>query len=121
MKKNLQGFFFFCYEIFLFIKLILFVLFCFVFIDSTMITSCVVLQFDDLLSIFNDAQLKSALDTYKEITELMKQASEQRKVSAGNKLTVCTFNEYFENTFLRPSSPLKIDYFGKTIKNEFLL
>ena len=32
--------------------------------------------------------LKSALNTYKEVTQLMKQASEQRKRIAGDKLTV---------------------------------
>ncbi len=46
-------------------------------------------HFDDLLSVVNDAQLKSALNAYKEITQLMKRASEQRKRKAGDKLTVC--------------------------------
>jgi hypothetical protein len=46
-------------------------------------------HFDDLLSVINDAQLKSALNAYKEITQLMKRASEQRKRKAGDKLTVC--------------------------------
>ena len=48
------------------------------------------MHFDDLLSVVNDAQLKSALNTYKEITQLMKRASEQRKRKAGDKLTVGT-------------------------------
>ncbi|CAF3619670.1 unnamed protein product [Rotaria sordida] len=55
--------------------------------DSTMVTSRVMVHFDDLLSVVNDAQLKSALNTYKEITQLMKRASEQRKRIAGDKLT----------------------------------
>ncbi|CAF4460629.1 unnamed protein product, partial [Rotaria sp. Silwood2] len=55
--------------------------------DSTMVTSRVMVHFDDLLSVVNDAQLKSALSTYKEITQLMKRASEQRKRIAGDKLT----------------------------------
>ena len=46
-------------------------------------------HFDDLLSVVNDAQLKSALNTYKEIIQLIKRASEQRKRRAGDKLTVC--------------------------------
>jgi hypothetical protein len=54
-----------------------------------MVTSRVTVHFDDLLSVVNDAQLKSALNTYKEITQLMKRASEQRKRKAGDKLTVC--------------------------------
>jgi hypothetical protein len=54
-----------------------------------MVTSRVTIHFDDLLSVVNDAQLKSALNTYKEITQLMKRASEQRKRKAGDKLTVC--------------------------------
>lgn len=45
-------------------------------------------HFDDLLSVVNDAQLKSALNTYKEITQLMKRASDQRKQTAGDKLIV---------------------------------
>jgi hypothetical protein len=45
-------------------------------------------QFDDFLSVVNDAQLKSALNTYTEITQLMKRASDQRKRNAGEKLTV---------------------------------
>jgi hypothetical protein len=61
----------------------------FFFIDSTMVTSRVTVHFDDLLSVVNDAQLKSALNTYKEVTQLMKRASEQRKRKAGDKLTVC--------------------------------
>ena len=56
--------------------------------DSTMVTSRVMVHFDDLLSVVNDAQLKSALNTYKEVIQLMKQASEQRKQKAGDKLTV---------------------------------
>jgi hypothetical protein len=59
------------------------------FVDSTMVTSRVMVHFDDLLSVVNDAQLKSALNTYKEITQLMKRASEQRKRKAGDRLTVC--------------------------------
>ncbi|CAF3503531.1 unnamed protein product [Rotaria sp. Silwood1] len=55
--------------------------------DSSMVTSRVMVHFDDLLSVINDAQLKSALNTYKEITQLMKRASEQRKRIAGDKLT----------------------------------
>jgi hypothetical protein len=51
--------------------------------DSTMVTSRLMIQFDDLLSVVNDAQLKSALNTYNEITQLMKEASYQRKQSAG--------------------------------------
>jgi len=53
-----------------------------------MVTSRLMVQFDDLLSVVNDAQFNSALNTYKEITQLMKQASEQRKKSVGDKLTV---------------------------------
>ena len=53
-----------------------------------MVTSRVMLQFDDLLSVVNDAQLNSALNTYKEIMHLMKRASEQKKRYAGEKLTV---------------------------------
>jgi hypothetical protein len=49
------------------------------------------MHFDDLLSVVNDAQLNSALNAYKEITQLMKQASEQRKQNVGEKLTVCVF------------------------------
>ncbi|CAF4550593.1 unnamed protein product [Rotaria sp. Silwood1] len=55
--------------------------------SSSMVTSRVMVHFDDLLSVINDAQLKSALNTYKEITQLMKRASEQRKRIAGDKLT----------------------------------
>lgn len=54
-----------------------------------MVASRVMVQFDDFLSVVNDAQLKSALNTYKEITQLMKQASEQKKRNVGNKLAVC--------------------------------
>ncbi|CAF4699612.1 unnamed protein product [Rotaria sp. Silwood1] len=55
--------------------------------DSTMITSRVMIHFDDLLSVLNDAQLKSALNTYKEITELMNRAAEQTKRYAEDKFT----------------------------------
>lgn len=61
-------------------------------------TSRIMVYFDDLLSVFNDAQLKSALNTYKEITQLMKRASEQKKRIAGDKLTVskvCSLSFYF--------------------------
>ncbi len=54
-----------------------------------MVNSRVMVHFDDLLSVINDAQLKSALNAYKEITQLVKRASEQRKRKAGDKLTVC--------------------------------
>ncbi|CAM4823866.1 unnamed protein product [Rotaria magnacalcarata] len=54
--------------------------------DSSMISARVMLHFDDLLSVLNDAQLKSALNTYKEIMGLMKRASEQQKRSSGDKL-----------------------------------
>jgi len=64
------------------------------FTDSTMVTSRVMIHFDDLLSVVNDAQLKSALNTYKEVTQLMKRASEQRKRIAGDKLTVCIREKY---------------------------
>jgi hypothetical protein len=64
------------------------------FTDSTMVTSRVMIHFDDLLSVVNDAQLKSALNTYKEVTQLMKRASEQRKRIAGDKLTVCMREKY---------------------------
>ncbi|CAF2888397.1 unnamed protein product [Rotaria sp. Silwood2] len=40
-----------------------------------MIVSRVMVEFDDLLSVLNDTQLKSALNTYKEITELMKRVN----------------------------------------------
>ena len=53
-----------------------------------MVASRLQVHFDDLLSVVNDAQLKSALNTYKEITLLMKRASEQRKHVVGDKLTV---------------------------------
>jgi hypothetical protein len=56
-----------------------------------MVASRVMIKFDDLLSVFNDAQFKSALAAYQEITQLMKQASEQKKLIAGDKLTVCIF------------------------------
>ncbi|CAF4018708.1 unnamed protein product [Rotaria magnacalcarata] len=56
--------------------------------DSSMISARVMLHFDDLLSVLNDAQLKSALNTYKEIMGLMKRASEQQKRSSGDKLVV---------------------------------
>ncbi|CAF4550035.1 unnamed protein product [Rotaria sp. Silwood1] len=45
--------------------------------DSSMIISRVMIEFDDLLSVLNDTQLKSALNTYKEITELMKRTRQQ--------------------------------------------
>ncbi|CAF4809010.1 unnamed protein product [Rotaria sp. Silwood1] len=45
--------------------------------DSSMIVSRVMIEFDDLLSVLNDTQLKSALNTYKEITQLMKRARQQ--------------------------------------------
>ena len=57
-------------------------------IDSSMETSRVMIHFDDLLSVVNDAQLKSALNAYKEVTQLMKRASQQRKRKVGDKLTV---------------------------------
>ena len=53
-----------------------------------MVTSRLMIQFEDLLSVVNDAQLHSALNAYKEITHLMKKASEERKRYAGEKLTV---------------------------------
>lgn len=53
-----------------------------------MITSRVMVHFDDLLTVVNDTQLTSALNTYQEITQLMKQASDQRKQLVGEKLTV---------------------------------
>lgn len=56
--------------------------------DSSLVTSRVIVHFDDLLSVVNDAQLKSALNTYKEITQLMKRASDQTKQTAGDKLIV---------------------------------
>jgi hypothetical protein len=62
-----------------------------------MVTSRVMIHFDDLLSVVNDAQLKSALNAYKEITQLMKRASEQRKRTAGDKLTVCIPRKYFHS------------------------
>lgn len=51
-------------------------------------TSRVMIHFDDLLSVLNDAQLKSALNAYKEVRQLMKRASEQRKRKMGDRLTV---------------------------------
>ena len=51
-------------------------------------TSRVMVHFDDLLSVLNDAQLKSALNAYKEVRQLMKRASEQRKRKMGDRLTV---------------------------------
>ena len=54
-----------------------------------MVTSRVMVHFDDLLSVVNDAQLKSALNAYKEVLHLIKRASEQRKRTVGDKLTVC--------------------------------
>jgi len=54
-----------------------------------MVTSRVTIHIDDLLSVVNDAQLKSALNTYQEIMQLIKQASEQKKRNVGEKLTVC--------------------------------
>ena len=57
-------------------------------LDSTMVTSRVMLHFDDLLSVVNDAQLKSVLKTYKEIHQLIKRAAEQRKRKVGDRLTV---------------------------------
>ena len=79
MKKNLQGKVFFV--IFSISELLRSA-------DSSMVTSRVMIQFEDLLSVVNDAQLHSALNAYKEITHLMKKASEQRKRYAGEKLTV---------------------------------
>ena len=58
-------------------------------------TSRVTIHFDDLLSVINDAQLKSALNAYKEVIQLMKCASEQRKRKASDKLTVRIYI-YFE-------------------------
>lgn len=57
-------------------------------LDGTMVTSRLMLHFDDLLSVVNDAQLKSMLKTYKEIHLLIKRASEQRKRQVGDRLTV---------------------------------
>ncbi len=54
-----------------------------------MVTSRVMVHFDDLLSVVNDAQLTSALNTYQEITQLMNKASDQRKLNVGEKLMVC--------------------------------
>ncbi len=68
-----------------------------------MVTSRVTVHFDDLLSVVNDAQLKSALNTYKEITQLMKRASEQRKRIAGDKLTVCIQEKYWWINFIKVS------------------
>lgn len=82
MKKNLQG------EICLFSFHRKRTSSEFFFTDSSMVTSRVMIQFEDLLSVVNDAQLHSALNAYKEITHLMKKASEQRKRYAGEKLTV---------------------------------
>lgn len=68
-----------------------------------MVTSRVMLHFDDLLSVINDAQLKSALNAYKEILQLIKRSSEQRKSKAGDKLTVCrrlrrkSLERFFQN------------------------
>jgi hypothetical protein len=56
-----------------------------------MVSSRVMIKFDDLLTVFNDAQFKSALNAYQEIRQLMKQASEQKKRIAKDKLTVCSF------------------------------
>jgi hypothetical protein len=50
------------------------------------------MHFDDLLSVVNDAQLNSALNAYKEITQLMKRASEQQKQNIGEKLIVRKIN-----------------------------
>ena len=58
-----------------------------------MVTSQVMVQIDYLLSGIKDAQIKSPLNTYKEMTQLMKQASGQRKCKAGGKLTVCTLRD----------------------------
>ena len=46
------------------------------------------INFDDFLSVVNDAQLNSLLNTYKEITQLMKRASEQKKRNVGEKINV---------------------------------
>ncbi|CAF0787726.1 unnamed protein product [Adineta steineri] len=54
--------------------------------DSSMVASRVMIEFDDFLSVLNDTQLKSALNTYKEITQLMKKASDENKRNVGNKL-----------------------------------
>ncbi|CAF1022643.1 unnamed protein product [Didymodactylos carnosus] len=54
--------------------------------DSSLVASRVQLHFDDLLWVVNDAQLKSAMNTYLEITNLMKKASDQRKKKAQDKL-----------------------------------
>jgi uncharacterized protein YdcH (DUF465 family) len=53
-----------------------------------MVSSRVMLHFDDLLSVVNDAQFKSVLKTYKEIHQLIKRASEQRKRKVGDRLAV---------------------------------
>lgn len=66
-----------------------------------MISGRVIIQFDDLLLVLNDAQLKSVLTTYKEITELMARASEQRKQHAGENLVVrISFEEFNVSTYI---------------------
>ncbi|CAF1100558.1 unnamed protein product [Rotaria sordida] len=71
--------------------------------DSTMITSRVMTHFNDLLSVLNDAQLKSALNTYKEITELMNRASEQRKHYAEDKFN--KLERQRQSSTYEPKSP----------------
>ena len=72
-----------------------------------MVTSRVMIHFDDLLSVVNDAQLKSALNTYKEVIQLMKRASEQRKRKAGDKLTVCILKTGNERIYAREKLTIK--------------
>lgn len=72
--------------------------------DSTMVTSRVMLHFDDLLSVINDAQLKSALNAYKEILQLIKRSSEQRKSKAGEKLT--KLEEQQQRSSFQPRGPM---------------
>ncbi|CAF1314302.1 unnamed protein product [Adineta ricciae] len=54
--------------------------------DSSLVTSRIMINFDDFLSVINDAQFNSALNAYKEITQLMKRASEQKKRKVGEQM-----------------------------------
>lgn len=57
-----------------------------------MMASRLMFVLEDLLLVINDAQLSSALNTYTEIAQLVKKASEQRKQTASDKLTVLYFH-----------------------------
>ncbi|CAF1379368.1 unnamed protein product, partial [Didymodactylos carnosus] len=69
---------------------------------SSLISSRVQLHFDDLLWVVNDAQLKSAMNAYSEITKLMKKASDQRKKKAQDTLIKM---EQSQSSMFQPQKP----------------